>query len=340
MRRLIPTGTTGSWSRLFLALVALTSVIVVGTIGYVVLGFGWLDALYQTVTTVATVGFREVRPLSDAGKIFTIALIMVGVGTALYTFGVVLETLIEGRLFELFGRRRMERAIAGMNGHVVVCGWGRVGHAITRYVAGAGQDVVVVDTDATRLTDLRYPSVAGDATDDATLLRAGVDRARALVAAVDTDAANLFVTLSARALKPDLFIVARARMDATEEKLLRAGANRVVNPQSIGGARMAAFVLQPAVAEFLDVVMHDGSLEFRLEEVRVPESSGLVGATIRDAQLRDRTGALVLAIRGADGEFVTNPEPDAKLAGGQLLIAIGTAVQLDALSSMVGGAVG
>jgi voltage-gated potassium channel len=340
MRRLIPAGTTGSWTRLFLALLALTTVLVVGTIGYVVLGFGWLDALYQTVTTVATVGFREVQPLSAAGKIFTIGLIMVGVGTALYTFGVVLETLIEGRLFELFGRRRMERAIAGMNGHVVVCGWGRVGHAITRYVAGAGQDVVVVDTDATRLTDLRYPSVTGDATDDATLLRAGVDRARALVAAVDTDAANLFVTLSARALKPDLFIVARARMDATEEKLLRAGANRVVNPQSIGGARMAAFVLQPAVAEFLDVVMHDGSLEFRLEEVRVPEGSRLVGATIRDAQVRDRTGALVLAIRGTDGEFVTNPEPDAKLAGGQLLIAIGTAVQLEALSRMVGGATG
>jgi voltage-gated potassium channel len=121
---------------------------------------------------------------------------------------------------------------------------------------------------------------------------------------------------------------------------LRAGANRVVNPQSIGGARMAAFVLQPAVAEFLDVVMHDGSLDFRLEEVRVPEGSRLVGATIRDAQVRDRTGALVLAIRGTDGEFVTNPEPDAKLAGGQLLIAIGTAAQLEALSSMVGGAAG
>lgn len=340
MRRIADATSAGTWRRLFLAVLALTTVLVVGTVGYLILGFGPLDALYQTVTTVATVGFREVRPLSTAGKIFTIGLILVGVGTALYTFGVVLETLIEGRLFEVFGRRRMERAIAGMHGHVVVCGWGRVGHAISRYVAGAGQDVVVVDTDATRLADVPYPAVIGDATDDATLLRAGVDRARALVAAVDTDAANLFVTLSARAIKRDLFIVARARMDTTEEKLLRAGADRVVNPQSIGGARMAAFVLQPAVAEFLDVVMHDGSLEFRLEEIRVPSDSSLVGSTLRETQLRDRTGALVLAIRGADGEFVTNPTPDAKLAGGQLLIAIGTVAQLEALSRMVGGAAG
>jgi voltage-gated potassium channel len=338
MPRVNEGSTSGLWARLLLAILALTAVIVVGTVGYVALGFSLLDALYQTVTTVATVGFREVQPLSTGGKLFTIGLILVGVGTALYTFGVVLETLIEGRLFELFGRRRMERTIAGMRDHVVVCGWGRVGHAISRYVAGAGQEVVVVDTDAARLAEVGHPSVTGDATNDSTLLRAGVERARALVAAVDTDAANLFVTLSARALKPDLFIVARARMDATEEKLLRAGADRVVNPQSIGGARMAAFVLQPAVTEFLDVVMHDGSLEFRLEEVRVPETSRLVGTTIRDAQLRDRTGALVLAIRGADGEFVTNPTPDAKLGGGQLLIAIGTAVQLEALSRMVGGA--
>jgi voltage-gated potassium channel len=340
MRRVADASAVGIWRRLLLAVAALTTVLVVGTIGYVALGFGLLDALYQTVTTVATVGFREVRPLSTIGKIFTIGLILVGVGTALYTFGVVLETLIEGRLFEAFGRRRMERAIAGMNDHVVVCGWGRVGHAISRYVAGAGQAIVIVDTDAARLADVGHPSVVGDATDDATLLRAGVDRARALVAAVDTDAANLFVTLSARALKRDLFIVARARMDTTEEKLLRAGADRVVNPQSIGGARMAAFVLQPAVAEFLDVVMHDGSLEFRLEEIVVPDHSSLVGSTIRDTQLRDRTGALVLAIRGADGQFVTNPAPDAKLAGGQLLIAIGTVVQLEALSEMVSGASG
>ncbi len=319
------------WRRVGIALLALGVVLVGGAIGYVVLGFGVLDAAYQTVTTVATVGFREVRPLSSAGKIFTIVLILVGVGTALYTFSVVLETLVEGRLSEVFGRRRMERAIAGMSGHVVVCGWGRVGRSVGRFVGGARQDVVVIDHASARVADMA--TVLGDATDDTVLLRAGVERARALVAAVDTDAGNLFITLSARALNPGLFIVARARLDDSEAKLLRAGADRVVNPQQIGGARMAAFVRQPAVAEFLDVVMHDGSLEFRLEEVTIPDSSTLVGATLRDARVRDRTGALVLAIRKADGRFVTNPSPDTRLQHGDRLIAIGTATQLSALSS-------
>lgn len=321
------------WRRVGIALLALGVVLVGGAIGYVVLGFGVLDAAYQTVTTVATVGFREVRPLSSAGKIFTIVLILVGVGTALYTFSVVLETLVEGRLSEVFGRRRMERAIAGMSGHVVVCGWGRVGRSVGRFVGGARQDVVVIDHASARVADMAYPTVLGDATDDTVLLRAGVERARALVAAVDTDAGNLFITLSARALNPGLFIVARARLDDSEAKLLRAGADRVVNPQQIGGARMAAFVRQPAVAEFLDVVMHDGSLEFRLEEVTIPDASTLVGATLRDARVRDRTGALVLAIRKADGRFVTNPSPDTRLQHGDRLIAIGTATQLSALSS-------
>src|SRR5581483_429602 len=240
-------------------------------VGYVSLGFSVLDAAYQTVTTIATVGFREVRPLDDAGKVFTIGLILVGVGTALYTFSVVLESLIEGDLIELFGRRRMERRIDAMHDHVIVCGWGRVGRAIAEELNAAGVDLVAVDRDPARLDELDAPSVLGDATEDHILERAGLARARALIAALDSDAGNLFVTVSARALRSDLFIVARARGEASEEKLRRAGAHRVVNPQSIGGARIAAFVLQPHVTEFLDVVMHDRELEFRLEEVPVPE---------------------------------------------------------------------
>ena len=314
---------------------ALVAVLGIGTLGYVLLGFSVLDATYQAVTTVATVGFREVVPFGTAEKVFTIVLVLGGVGTTLYALGVVLESLLEGRLTGSFGRRRMDRKIVGTSDHVVVCGWGRVGRAVAATVTGHGGEVVVVDRDPDRLAEQPFPYVLGDVTDDEVLDAAGVARARTLVAALDTDAANLFVTLSARALNPDLFIVARARVASTEAKLTQAGADRVVNPQSIGGARMAAFALQPHVAEFLDVVMHDGSLEFRLEEVQVPEGSPVAGASLRSAHLRDQTGALVLALRETDGRFTTNPGPDTVLERGQVLIAIGTSPQLEALAKAV-----
>jgi voltage-gated potassium channel len=323
--------------RLMFALAALASVMVAGTVGYLVLGFGLLDALYQTVTTVTTVGFREVQPLTAAGKVFTIALIVVGVGTALYTLGVIIETLLEGQLPEVFGRRRMERKITGMTEHVVVCGWGRVGRAIARDLVAMGARPVVVDNDPIRVENVQYPAVLGDATDDDVLDRAGVRRARALVAALDTDAGNLFVTLSARALRPELFIVARVRLEENEGKLRRAGANRVVNPQSIGGARMAAFVLQPYVTEFVDVVMHDRGIEFRLEEIPVPEGSPIEGCSIREAHIRDRTGALVLALRDQNGTFTTNPPPETLINADQIIIAIGTPGDLEKLQRLVTG---
>jgi voltage-gated potassium channel len=323
-----------AWRRLRFGLAALVGIIVAGTVGYVALGFRWLDALYQTVTTVTTVGFREVQPLSAGGQVFTIVLILVGVGTALFTFTQVLEVVVEGHVQEVLGRRRMEREIARMSGHVIVCGFGRVGRNLAQYVGSAGQGVVVIDNDPARAAAAEGSAhvVHGDATTDEVLKEAGIDRARVLVTALNTDAANLFVTLTARSLRADLFIVARARVESSEAKLNQAGANRVVNPQGIGGARMAAFVLQPHVAEFLDVVMHDGSLEFRLEEVPLPTGSPLAGHSLRDAHIRDSTGALILALRDSGGEFTTNPQPETVLEAGQILIAIGTEGQLKALA--------
>jgi voltage-gated potassium channel len=307
-----------AWRRLRFGVAALVGIIVAGTVGYIALGFPWLDALYQTVTTVATVGFREVQPLSASGQAFTIVLILVGVGTALFTFTQGLEVVVEGHVQEVLGRRRMEREIARMSGHVIVCGFGRVGRNLAQYVTGAGQDVVVIDHDPVRAAAATAEGsghvVLGDATIDEVLKEAGIERARVLVTALTTDAANLFVTLTARSLRPDLFIVARARVESSEAKLSQAGADRVVNPQGIGGARMAAFVLQPHVAEFLDVVMHDGSLEFRLEEIPLPHQSPLAGKSLRDAHIRDSTGALILALRDATGEFTTNPPPETSCA--------------------------
>jgi voltage-gated potassium channel len=255
--------------------------------------------------------------------------ILGGVGAVLYTLGVVVEAIVEGRLADVFGRRRMDRQLADVVDHLVVCGWGRVGRAIAANLGGG--EIVVIDRDPARADLVPGLVVEGDATDDDVLARAGIARAKALVAALDTDADNLYVTLSARRLRPDLFIVARARVDAAAPKLLQAGADRVVNPQSIGGARMAALVNQPHVADFLDVVMHDGSLEFRLEEVTVGEGSALAGTSIGDAHVRATTGALVLAVRQPDGSFRTNPPAGTVLQGGDVLIAIGTAEQIAAL---------
>jgi voltage-gated potassium channel len=218
-----------------------------------------------------------------------------------------------------------------------VCGWGRVGKTVASHLTGHGANVVVVDRDPDRVLGTEQPYVQGDATQDVTLEAAGIVRARALIAALADDADNLFVTLTARSMSSGLFIVARARVASTEPKLLRAGADRVVNPQQLGGARMAAFTNQPHVAEFVDVVMHDGSLAFRLEEVAVPSHSPVVGKSLREAQLRDLTGALVLAIRSGEGDFNTNPDPGDRIDAETVLIAIGTENQLDALGRLVRG---
>jgi voltage-gated potassium channel len=311
---------------------ALGLVLVVGIVGYILFGFQPLDAVYQTVITVTTVGFNSPHRLDNGSKVFTILLILVGVGTALYTFSAVLEVLIDGHIRNLVRRRKMDRDIARMSGHVIVCGWGRVGREVARFLASADRDVVVVDRDPERLGEVPYATVRGDVTDDETLQEAGIDRAATLVAALDTDADNLYVTVAGKSMRPDLQIIARARSESSEPKLVRAGADRVVNPQQLGGDRMAAFVTQPHVVDFVDVVMHDGTLEFRLEELAVSSGSPLAGTTLRSAHLRDRTGALVLAIRRPGGDFVTNPSPEDVIGAGDVLISVGTAEQLAALA--------
>ncbi len=322
--------------RIRLALLALAFVLVAGTIGYVGFGFSVLDAAYQTVTTVTTVGFREVRPLDGAGKTFTIVLILVGVGTALYALTVLLEALIEGHLRLALEARRMDREIGRMSGHVIICGWGRVGRASARYLSASGATAVVIDKDAGRVDGIEHPAVVGDVTDDQVLKAAGIDQARALIAALDTDADNVYVTLSSRALRPDLVIIARARTETSRPKLVRAGADRVVNPQLIGGRRMASFALQPHVAEFFDVVMHDEALDFGVEQVEITAGSPLAGRRLAEAALGEKTGALILAMRcGPDGRFVVNPGPDTELSPEAILIVVGKPDELDALRRLL-----
>jgi voltage-gated potassium channel len=319
----------GPIRRIGRALLAFGLALLIGTIGYVILGFGVLDAVYQTVTTVTTVGFREVQPLTAVGQMFTIVLILTGVGTALYAFGVLLEALIEGHLRQHMGRWRMDRQINRMSGHTIICGCGRVGRASVSYLSSLGQPFVVIDNDPAQLAKLDHPTVLGDVTDDRVLQAAGISRARALISAVDTDASNIYVTLSARALGPDLVIIARARTEGSKSKLLRAGATRAVNPQLIGGRRMAAFALQPHVSEFLDVVMHDETLDYRIEQVEITARSPLVGRSLAEAALHQATGVLLLAIRSATGEFIANPTEETRLDPQMILITLGTSTQLE-----------
>ncbi|HUX05587.1 MAG TPA: potassium channel protein [Acidimicrobiales bacterium] len=318
--------------RVRIALSASLLVVLVGTLGYLVQGFSLLDAVFQTFSTITTVGFSSPQPLHSGEKLFTVFLILVGVGTTLYTFSAVVELLIDGHMRSLVRRRRMERTIARMRGHVIVCGWGRVGSEVARFLTNAGHQVVIVDRDQERLSTVPYPTVHGDVTDDQVLLLAGIERAGTLVAALDTDADNLYLTVAGKSLRPDLQIITRARSESSELKLARAGADRVVNPQRLGGDRMASFVTQPHVVDFVDVVMHDGSLVFRLGESVIAERSILAGKSLRSAHLRDETGALILAIRRPDGNFVTNPAPEDAIRAGDVLISVGTEEQLRALA--------
>ncbi|TQM57410.1 potassium channel family protein [Humibacillus xanthopallidus] len=323
--------------RITLAVLALVAVTLFGVIGYLVLGFTPLEAMYQTITTVATVGFREVRPLTAAGQVFTMALILLGVGTVLYNLGVIVEALIEGHLREHVERRRMDRRIAALSGHVVICGYGRVGRAATAHLLATGNEVVVIDSDERRLGDLMTSHLLGDALDDDTLRAAGIDRARALIIALDTDTDTVYVTLSARALRPDLVIISRARTVDAKEKMVLAGATRAVNPQLIGGRRMASFALHGDVAEFLDVVMHDEDIEYRIDQIRIPEDSPASGRTLRELDLLGRSGAQVLGVRMRDrGQFVANPPPETVLTTGMTVIALGDPAQIGALMALVG----
>jgi voltage-gated potassium channel len=318
--------------RLLFSLCLLSGVIVLGVVGYLALGFEPTNSVYQTITTISTVGFREVEEFGNAEKWFTIALVLMGFASVVFAIGQGVEFVVEGHLQRIYGRRRMEKQIAQDSGHIVLCGWGRVGRSFAHHLPD-DMEVVVIDRNEEHLAKCTYPFVVGDATEDDVLRETGLKRASMLIAALATDADNLFVVLSARAANPDVFIVARARAESTADKLLRAGADRVVNPHELGGARMAALVAQPHVAEFVDVVMHDRELEFQLGEVALPHGSHLVGQSLAAAELGSTTGALVLGMRNSDGTFTTNPGGLTELSEGQILIAIGTSDQLDKLRS-------
>jgi len=318
---------------------AIVGVVVIGTVGFMLIQrWSLLDSLYMTVITIFTVGFNEVHPLSRAGHVFTILLIMGGVGTILYGIGAMFEFVVSGQLTGAYRRRAVRKQVEKLHGHYIICGYGRVGESVASQFGVHGATFVVVDNDPVaiaRADDAGHMSVHGDAADDDVLHAAGIGEAKGLVTAVGSEAGNIFVTLSARVLNPSLLIVARAVSDETASKLERAGADHVVSPYGIGGKRMATLMMKPLVSDYLEVVSGVSEIEFRLEEFALNHTCEVVGRSIGALDIRRATGATVLAVRrGSTGGFDTNPSPDLVLEQDDVLIAIGTPPDIKKLEEL------
>lgn len=313
------------------ALGFLTVVVAYGTVGYIVIErFPPLDALYQTVITVTTVGFEELHPIGAGGQVFTITLIVSGVLGFFYTFGVIAEQVSTGRWSAHRRYVRMEAKLRSLHDHVIVCGYGRTGKQVVRELQASRSGYVVVEMNPTPLVDVHHDAVLcveGDATNDEVLHHAGIERARALVSAVDSDERNVYIVLTARSLNPRLYIVARSSYPDSQPKLRRAGADRVVSPYTLSGRRMAALALQPAVVDVLDMVLTEGA-GMAVEELVVPPGAGPMTV----GSLR-RHGAFLLALRGGEGSLAVAPDDAQALAADDLLVAMGTPDQLAALAS-------
>ena len=322
--------------RTFWALGILLSVFIVGTLGYMfVEGWNLLDSLYMTTITIGTVGFGEVHPLSATGRLFTIGLIIAGVGALGFAFGQLVEFFFEGRIQEILEGRRMGRRLESLSGHTVVAGFGRVGSVVARSLADEGAPFVIIDLAdesevAAREADWLF--VRGDATEEEVLDEAGIRRAGSIVTCLSADAENLFVTVTARALNPDVFIVARSSHESTEAKLLKAGANRTITPNVIGGRRMASMVLHPTVSDYLDIVSSGAGVEFRLQEIELGPESCFAGRSLAEARIREITGAQVVAILKADGTVDANPSAASVLVPGERLVVLGTLDQVAVLA--------
>lgn len=323
------------WRRVRIGVGMLAGVTIVGVVGYLLLGLDGFDALYMTVITITTVGFSEIGEpdqITTAYQTFTLLLALFGVGTALYTLGVSFEALVEGSINDGLQIRRGLRMIDKMSDHIIVVGNGRVGQAIVHYVGRHGAEVVLVDREPQ--PDSAWPVVIGDATEDQTLRNAGIDRATTLIAALDADADNVYVTLSARALNADLHIVARTDHQHNEPKFFQAGADRVVNPYEIGGSRMGALALHPSLAEFLDEVLHDESHGVTVAEIEVPAGSAAVGRPLGD--LIGTSGQpLVIALRDAQHGYIANPAPSMPVPEDTVLVVLGSDADVAALASRV-----
>ena len=329
MAPIAPAAITSTHVRIWLAVVFGTAAI--GTAGYLVLDPGWrfLDALYMTVITLTTVGFREVQPLNDAGRVWTMILSLAGVGLIFGSVGIVAEYLVVEATSGRREAKRMTDAVNRLSGHYILCGYGRVGLTVARELVHSGLKVVVIDVLPESLARARregFLEVEGDATEEATLRAAGIERAKGLITTIDSDAHNVYVILSARALNPKLFVVARANTEDSEARLMQAGARRVVSPYTMAGHRLAELATRPRVVDFIDAALSHGELAFSMEEVEVvagnPATDGVTVSSLRD------TGVFILAIVTGERSYEANPPADRVLKVGETLVVSGSVPRL------------
>lgn len=310
-----------------------------GTVGYIFIeDWPFIDALYMTVITLATVGFTEVHELSPPGRVFTMALIIVGVGFVFYLAGSIIQFMVEGRIREILGRRKLENQLRKQKDHYIVCGYGRVGSSICDLLASKPLGMVVIERDPERIaraSDRNFLYVAGEATDEENLIKAGVEKARGLLAVLKTDSDNVYVTLTARQLNPELFIIARGGEEKSENKLLAAGANRVVSPYLMGAHRIAQTILRPTVTDFLELTLMDKSRDIQMEEVPVHPSSRLIDVALQDSGIRKDLDLIIVAVRKPEGEMLFNPSSQTKLQGGDMVVAIGEKQNLERFEKML-----
>jgi voltage-gated potassium channel len=324
--------------RLLLIVCVPSLLILAGAIGYhFIEDWSLFDSLYFTIITLTTIGYGDLTPKTDGGKLFTMVFALVGVFTLFYLAAEFLRVVITGEMRGLLGKQRMERALAELKDHLIVCGYGRMGRFVCRQFSAERLPFVIIDRDADALENFAVPNgiaIHGDATSDDVLRSAGVERARALIAATAADADNLYITLSARLLNERVFIVARAETEAAQQKLERAGANRVVSPYLIGGSRVAQAVLRPTVVDFIDLATRTEHFDLQIEETRLSARSSLVGRTLRESQVRERFGIMIVAIKKPSGHMVYNPPGEGRLEADDILIALGPRQQLDELDRL------
>lgn len=326
-------------SKLFRYGVALGLIVSIGTAGYCILeNYPFFDAVYMTITTLATVGYGEIRPLHLQGRLFTILLILTGVGTILFVLSDTAQLIAEADPREFFGRRRMEAKIEKLKNHQIVCGFGRTGQEVSKQLKESGIPFVVIELDhhlCMKARDEGYLVECGDATEDEVLQNVQISKASGIVCSLPDDAANTFVALSAKEFNEGIKIVCRAANPGSEAKMLRAGAHKVISPYVIAGRRMATAVTQPLVLEFLDVAMHNTAFDLRLEQIRISSESKLTGMSLKDANIKQTVGAMILAVNNG-AQLITNPGPDFLFSAGDTLIALGAQDELAKLGALAG----
>jgi voltage-gated potassium channel len=323
------------WKKTVICVLIFFAIIVSGTIGYMIIeGWDFTDAFYMSVITLTTVGYSEVHELGNTGKIFTVVLILAGVGVIVYIISMLAQFVVEGRLRQVLGRHKLEKKIQGLKDHYIVCGYGRVGETICSMFSTKSLKLVVIEKDPEKTALLHEKGVlhvAGEATDEETLTAAGIEHAGSLITVLGNDRDNVYVTLSARGLNSGLFIMARSSDVGSGRKLLRAGADKVVSPYRIGARRMAQMILRPALTDFLDLAMMDKNIDIQMEEISVKASSRLIGIPLQDSGIRRDLNLIIIAVKKDSGDMLFNPSSRATIEAGDIVIVVGERNNLEKL---------